>query len=233
MAEAAVIGVGMMCKPPRIGQAKTRLAAAIGVDAAARLAAAFLVDMGAMLANAASTGSLAPAAYYKPADAAGEIAALAGPALPLRFCDEGDLGASMWAALSDLRARHPAGALLIGSDLPLLETASLLSAADLLREGAADVVIGPSDDGGYWLVGIRDDRPAPLFAPMAWSTDQVLPETLSRARAAGLRVALAPQMADVDDAAGLLSLRLALAGLPETLAPATRAALADIATQAP
>lgn len=105
---------------------------------------------------------------------------------------DGDLGARL--------ARVDPPALVIGSDLPGLTS-------DLLREAASElasseVVIGPARDGGYWLIGFRGPCPW-LFDDMAWSTPQVLPETLARCTARGIAPALLPELADVDEPADL------------------------------
>ncbi|AVO47237.1 TIGR04282 family arsenosugar biosynthesis glycosyltransferase [Phreatobacter cathodiphilus] len=222
------IGLGLMAKPPRPGIAKTRLAAAIGAAAAADLAAAFLMDGAAIAAAAAGPADLCCEVFYRPADGAAEIAALVGQDWPMVFCDRGELGATMWDVLFRLLARHPAGAMVMGADLPLVPPAVLGEAAEVLRRGGERaVVVMPSADGGYGLIGVRSALAAPLFAPMAWSTAGVLAETLRRAGAEGLTVHLLPEQHDVDEPEDLAWLRAALAAAPGA-APATRAALARL-----
>ena len=103
---------------------------------------------------------------------------------------EADLGARMLAALE-------AGAkVVVGTDIPVLDAAYVEEA--LSRLAQADVVLGPVEDGGYCLVGMRMPRPE-LFRSIAWSTDIVVEQTLSRAAAAGLDVALLETLWDVDD----------------------------------
>lgn len=225
---AATIGIGLLAKPPRPGIAKTRLAAGIGDGPAADLAGAFLRDSAGAVAAAAGRTALACTVFFRPADAAAELAAVTGQDWPLVPCDRGELGATMWSALTQLLARHPAGAMVMGTDLPLVEPDVLVKAASILRHGGErDVVIMPSPDGGYGLIGITSEAAAALFAPMAWSTAGVLTETLRRATANGLCVHLLPEQNDVDDAADLAWLRSALAAAPAA-APATRAALARL-----
>ena len=97
----------------------------------------------------------------------------------------------------------PARVLLIGSDAPALSAAVLRAAAAALDD--ADAVLVPALDGGYVLVGLR--RPAPaLFAGVAWSTGQVMAQTRQRAAMAGLRLAVLPALADIDEPADLLHL---------------------------
>ena len=75
-----------------------------------------------------------------------------------------------------------------------------------MRDGAVDVVVGPCEDGGYYLIGLRAPAPA-LFADMPWSTAAVTEETLARARRLGLRLRLLPSWFDVDRGEDLARLR--------------------------
>jgi uncharacterized protein len=99
----------------------------------------------------------------------------------------------------------------------------------VLRKGhARSVVIIPSVDGGYSLIGITcAEAAAPLFAPMVWSTPQVLAQTLARAEAAGLEVTLMPPQRDIDDQEDLDWLRATLL-VQNQGAEATRAVLARL-----
>jgi hypothetical protein len=227
------IGLGLMCKPPRPGATKTRLAAAIGADAAARLSRAFLQDCAAAARDAARQGALHPIAFHRPVDAADEIAAILGPGWPVVHADAGELGATMLQVLRHLLARCPDGAMVMGADVPLVTAEAIAGAARSLRAGdARSVTIMPSHDGGYCLIGVRcAQAAAPLFAPMeaplSWSTPAVLDETLRRARAHGLSATLLPRQRDIDEAADLDWLGRALATHPHA-APATRDALAAL-----
>lgn len=220
-----MIGVGLMCKPPRPGTSKTRLAAALGHDAAALLARAFLMDTASMLARACISHDLVRKAYFRPADAAEEIAAIIGSDWPLAYCDAGDLGASMLEALEDLLRLAPAGAMIVGSDMPTLPERLIADAAACLRAGdERTAVIGPSADGGYYLIGIRASAAAPLLEPMTWSTPGVLSETRRRADLNGIRLVEIGGWYDIDEAGDLDN----LAGDAAALAPATRAAMAQL-----
>jgi len=223
----AAVGLGLMCKPPRPGASKTRLAAAIGEQAAARLSAALLQDAAAVCIEAAAQAGLGLLACYRPPGAEDELGAILGPRWPFRLADRDDLGASMLDVLRDLLSRHPAGAMVMGADAPLLGAQTLTATAAHLREGDdSTVVIVPAADGGYCLIGVRSaERAAPLFAPMAWSTSGVLAETLRRADASGLRVRLLPEHRDIDQTADLDWLRGAIADHPGRC-PATRSVLA-------
>jgi len=105
-----------------------------------------------------------------------------------------DLGARMAHALAAL---GPGPVLIVGSDIPGLGAVHVRKALHLL--GSADAVIGPAEDGGYWAIGFRrGPLPHGCFAGVRWSTPDARSDTL--ANLAGLRVAQADLLADVDDA---------------------------------
>jgi hypothetical protein len=222
MTSRAAIGIGLMCKPPRPGASKTRLAATLGATAAAALARAFLIDTAATITDVARADGLVRKAFFRPSDAGAEIRDIIGPEWPLAVCDAGDLGASMREALEDLLIEAPAGAIVIGADLPDLPASAIARAAAALRAGdARTVVAGPTADGGYYLIGLKDMRAAPLLAPMAWSTPTVMAETRRRAAAHDLHLVEIEPWHDIDEAADLAR----IASAPRGAASATRAAL--------
>jgi glycosyltransferase A (GT-A) superfamily protein (DUF2064 family) len=116
----------------------------------------------------------------------------------------------------------------LGADCPTVR-ASTLAAAFAALGGRADVSLGMSEDGGYYLLAASAVYPQ-LFRNIVWSTSTVGQETLDRCRTAGLRPYLAAQWYDVDDAAGLERLRADLTTAPLSVAPHTRAALLRIDT---
>jgi rSAM/selenodomain-associated transferase 1 len=136
-----------------------------------------------------------------------------------------DLGERLEAAVRECIATMRLPALVIGSDAPHVDAASLREAARALG-GGADVVLGPATDGGYYLIGLGAPH-AELFRDVTWGSSSVLEATLERARAGGLRVHLLPPTFDVDDEAGLDALRALLARGAITL-PRTAAALASL-----
>jgi rSAM/selenodomain-associated transferase 1 len=190
---AAPCAVIVMAKAPDPGAVKTRLIPALGAEGAAALAARLLKH----------TLAQARAARIGPVTLAG------APGIDhpfLRYCatrygtalvaqPDGDLGERMHALLSAVLAEH-ACALVIGSDCPALDAAQLRAAAEHLAAGA-DVVLAPTEDGGYALLGLRKPQPA-LFTDMAWSTPGVLAQTRERIAAGGLRLAELPLLWDVD-----------------------------------
>jgi glycosyltransferase A (GT-A) superfamily protein (DUF2064 family) len=117
-------------------------------------------------------------------------------------------------------------AVLIGSDIPTLPMAHVNRAFALL--GEHDLVLGPSDDGGYYLIGTHRPHPR-LLREVTMSTPTVLRDTLAIAAELGLRAALLPGWYDVDTLADLARLRAELSAAPTTVAPHTRAWLATFA----
>ncbi len=201
------VALAVMAKAPRPGQVKTRLVPPLSPETAADLYRCFLLDT---LDTIRRVQGATPAVAYAPADADHEFASLA-PDLPRLPQGEGDLGARMLGVVDRLLGQGFDAAVLVGSDTPTLPVAHLDQAVAGLASGEADVVLGPSDDGGYYLIGLRRLEPA-LFEGMTWSADTVLAETRRRADAAGLRTSLVPGWFDVDTAADLERLRGTLTG---------------------
>ena len=210
----------VFAKAPVAGQAKTRLAPALGAAGAAALAER-LLDHAVAQAVAANLGSVALCVTPHAAHPAFQrLRARHGLALTLQ--GDGDLGTRMHRAITQALTQTPKrhrSVLLIGSDAPALTAAVLRAAAAALDDaggdagGTADAVFVPALDGGYVLVGLR--RPAPaLFANVAWSTGQVMAMTRQRAAAAGLRLAELPALADIDEPADLVHLQHLPGGWP-------------------
>lgn len=217
------IGIAVMCKPPRVGVSKTRLAAAVGPEAAAVLSAAFLRDVTATVADVAAGAGCIPYAVYAPADAATEIAALVPSSFRLMLQEGAGLGQLMLATIAAVLAECPGGCLLIGADMPALPAALLSDAIAELQRPKTDAVFIPTADGGYCLIGAKVVHAA-LFDAIPWSTPAVLETTLARAADATLEVAVLPDCLDVDDAASLAALVTTLRH-ETVIAQHTRAAL--------
>ena len=95
------------------------------------------------------------------------------------------------------------------SDSPDLPGEKVLAGRQALESGRADVVLGPSPDGGYYLVGLKKPQPQ-LFQGMSWSTSAVLADTLARARRLSLAVHQLPSWPDIDTSADLQAFRRGL-----------------------
>jgi rSAM/selenodomain-associated transferase 1 len=117
----------------------------------------------------------------------------------------GDLGERMARALAGALARGADQVALVGSDLPALPPAHVAAAFALLDAGA-DLVLGPAEDGGFYLMAAAAPLP-PLFDGIEWGRGDVLDRVIGAARAAGLDVRLAPRWWDVDVPADLERVR--------------------------
>lgn len=226
MTDKLPIGLGLMCKPPRPGVSKTRLAQGIGHGAAAELSAALLRDCADTVRAAAQCTPLEPVAFYRPRDANAEVRALLGPAWSIEYADAGDLGTTMREIFERLLAACPNGAMIMGADIPLMAPQVIMDTARAIKDGdTGDVVIGPTADGGYCLIGLKTITAAEeLFRNMVWSTESVLDETLRRAKRAGLRVTLSATQRDIDNLDDLVWLQQSIPMFPDR-ATHTRAAL--------
>ena len=182
----------LFAKKPESGKVKTRLESELGPEAAARLYRAFLLDCATELA--ASQAAIKVIAYA-PAKAVGvmrdllaEVGEFAYVAQP-----ETDLGGRMEALMQWGFATGNDRVVLLGSDSPSLPTEYIDLAFELLCE--REVVLGPSTDGGYYLVGQRAGA-SQIFSDVAWSTGAVLAQTLERLK--GQSLGLLPPWYDVD-----------------------------------
>jgi hypothetical protein len=203
----------IFAKAPIPGQVKTRLCPPLSPDEAAGLHGSFVLDM---LERSRSPTRTLPLRVGREGWGWDRFVACLPSAAHVFFkileerhgvrllAQAGeDLGARMAGALDDVFARGYRRALVIGTDLPTLPGSAFGEAFRLLD--AHDLVLGPAQDGGYYLIGLR--RPAPeLFAGIPWSTDRVLALTQSKASAAGLKTALLPVRRDVDTLDDLLAL---------------------------
>src|SRR2546428_5386845 len=181
--DGARVAVAIMAKAPKPGEVKTRLCPPLSLEEAASLYDCFLRDKVAQVrALGGATGVIA----FTPDESRSLFEAIA-PGFRLIAQRGADLGSRLLNSLGALLREGYVGAVAIDSDTPNLPTDYLRQAVELLGKRATDVVVGPSDDGGYYLIGVRQAWPAP-FDPMPWSTAEVLPETLRRAAAQGVPV---------------------------------------------
>jgi rSAM/selenodomain-associated transferase 1 len=210
--------VAVMAKVPGATPTKSRLHATLSPERATELYRCFLYDR---LDALAPLDAIAPVLAFTPAEGAAEIAQMAPPAFRCLPQEGRDLGERLIRLLDGLLSEGHPGALAMDSDSPTLPVAYVLEAARTLELGAADLVLGPTDDGGYYLVGLGASWPT-LFRDIPWSTPRVLATTLERAGALGLRVHLLPRWFDVDTEADLRRLHAEL-GPDPTGPPRTRA----------
>jgi hypothetical protein len=226
----ATAAIGIVCKAPQSGATKSRLAASIGMDAAAQLASCFLRDVAAAIDAVPDQMGRRGYGVYAPAGAEEVLRRLFPPSFGLVLQADADLGSVLFGATTDLLAAPHDCAILVNGDSPTLPTALLIQAIETLRRPGDRVVLGPAADGGYYLIGLKRPHRA-VFSDIAWGTASVARTTLQRAQDAALESALLPEWYDIDDAESYRWLRDELAGRPGRFqgggpAAATRAFLA-------
>jgi len=193
----------IFAKEPRPGHVKTRLIPPLSPAAAALLYHNFLLDI---LEEMGRVPKVRLALAYSPPEARGFFQAMAAPDIDL-FPQEGeDLGERMARACARGFAAGFSPVLLRGSDTPDLPAAVVAEAHEVLVAKAAQVVLGPATDGGYYLVGLNAPQPH-LFQGPAWSSSTVLEDTLKIARQHGLAVHLLPTWTDIDTTADLIAFK--------------------------
>lgn len=179
-------------KNPRPGAVKTRLHARYTPRQTAALYSGFVRDT---LALAQTLPIHRRVIAYDPPGAEETVRTLCGPNWAYLPQIQRDLGARMHAALAGELERGASAAVLIGTDIPSLPPHHIQMAFDLLK--TRDIVLGPSTDGGYYLIGLSHPCPE-LFKNIAWSTPQVLAQTIAQVRARNHTLGLVPPWFDAD-----------------------------------
>lgn len=188
-------------KAPIPGLVKTRLLPRFGASGATRLYRAMADDL---LDRLATLTNVDVEIRFAPAREEALLRDWLGDRWRLSPQRGRDLGARMAAAFGSAFRERCTRCVIVGSDVPELSAALVTDALAHLEHH--DVVLGPSHDGGYYLVGLREPH-RELFTEMAWSTDRVLAETVRRTRRNGLSVHLLRALADVDVPADVTRLR--------------------------
>jgi len=221
--------IGIMAKAPQPGRSKTRLCPPLNPHQAAALSAAFLRDTTETLAAVSRLAPIAAYAAYAPKGgealfddriAPGTSLLLADGSPPMPDGVEG-FGRCLLHAIQGMLGAGHAAACVLSSDIPTLPARLLVKAATLLLAPGDRAVLGPSPDGGYYLLGLKAEH-AEMFADIAWSTADVAETTRARARHLGLPLVELESWYDVDDAA---SLRRLLEDATSEVAPASHAAI--------
>lgn len=200
--------LAVMTKAPRAGQVKTRLVPPLTPEQAAQLNSCFLRDTADAITKACGATARGVGVYTPIGSETAYIDILPQDfeLLPQR----GDgFGQRLSFAAADLFQCGFSSVCLIDSDSPTVSADIYLQALQLLSTSNDRVVLGPSDDGGYYLIGLNREHPQ-LFERIDWSTERVLEQTKQRAREIKLGVELLPAGYDVDDALSLERLRAEL-----------------------
>jgi rSAM/selenodomain-associated transferase 1 len=204
-------------KAPLAGQVKTRLGAAIGMKAAAGLYAAFLQDLAGRFASGAPKAS-----WYVTPGSRQRLERIVGGAASVRVQRGCGWAARQANLFRDCQAAGEGAVVLAATDSPQLEQARVRAAFDALESN--DLVLGPTTDGGYYLVGMH--RFHEVFSGVAMSTESALEELMERARSLRLSTALLDPEFDVDTVADLEALEAAAERRPDLAF--TAAALAAV-----
>jgi uncharacterized protein len=198
----ATCGIAVMAKASAPGRAKTRLVPPLSYDEAAALNTAFLQDVtdNMLLAARHATRGASIAAYAAYGPPGSEeffrrnLAASIG-LIPAWLPNFGDC---LYHTISEIFVRGHSAAVVLNADSPTLPTALLNETADMLAQPGDRAVLGPSNDGGYYLLGLKKPHRR-MFDDITWSTERVAEQTLERAREIKLDVHVLPEWYDVDD----------------------------------
>jgi uncharacterized protein len=208
--------LAVMTKVPQAGHVKTRLVPPLTPSEAAELNKCFLRDTAASISSTACENNARAIAVYTPVGyeaAYTDILAVDFNLLPQR----GEtFGERLYFAAEDLFKCGFESVCLIDSDSPTVPAKSFSQAVVELTKLGDRVVLGPCDDGGYYLIGLKKPH-RELFDRIDWSTGRVLDQTRQRAREIGLEIKLLPPGYDIDDGASLC--RLCKEVLAETASP--------------
>jgi rSAM/selenodomain-associated transferase 1 len=221
--------IAVMAKAPRPGHSKTRLSPPLTPDEASGMSAAFLRDITENIRLASQQAEIAGYVAYAPARLEGLFDGVLAQGTKLLLADgsagvaEGveGFGRSLLHATTALFALGHSAVCVLNSDSPTLPTACLVQAAQLLSAGDR-VVLGPAEDGGYYLLGMTALHPQ-LYAGVNWSTERVAAQTRAAAAAIGLPAHELPAWYDVDDRSALARLIADLDDGTGFAAPATAA----------
>jgi rSAM/selenodomain-associated transferase 1 len=254
MARRGHCAMAVMTKAPQAGRVKTRLVPPLTPEEAAELNKCFLRDTTVAISSACCRRPVgdkkmdfkpeASASHNEAATTACGIAVYTpvgaesaySDILPVDFTllpQRGDkFGERLYLAVEDLFKCGFESVCLIDSDSPNVPPENFAEAVELLSAREERVVLGPSDDGGYYLIGVKKPNKH-LFEQIDWSTERVLNQTIQRATEIGVEVKLLPSGYDVDDGASLRRLCDELLGEQgdDSTAPSTRKFLAGLVAQ--
>jgi rSAM/selenodomain-associated transferase 1 len=212
---AASCGIAFMAKASAPGRAKTRLVPPLTFDEAAALNTAFLQDVAdnVLLAarHAAADAGIAGYAAYGPPGTEDFFCGILPGTIGLIGAWLPNFGDCLFHTIGEILARGHASAVVLNADSPTLPTVLLAETAAILARPGDRAVLGPSSDGGYYLLGLKAAHRR-MFEDIDWSTERVAGQTLARAHEIGLEVHTLPVWYDVDDMDDLRQLHAELCG---------------------
>lgn len=186
----------LFLKAPRAGFVKTRLAEQIGKEQALAAYLALVERQFTVLPKEETTEI-----HYTPTDAESDLKSWLGSNVSYFPQVESELGIRLQSAVSDAFKRGANSVICIGGDCPKLNCIHFEHTSNLLGQGN-DLVVGPSEDGGYYLIGMKQPIPG-IFEDIPWSSTDTLKATLEKAESLGLRTSLLETLYDVDQASEL------------------------------
>jgi uncharacterized protein len=189
----------LFAKRPVPGRVKTRLSPPLTLEEAAELYRRMLEDI---LAKTARLDGVARFLYYEPDPEAAPFFDRFVPGIAPAPQRGADLGERMATAFGELFAAGYGEVAIIGTDLPDLPVAFIEESFLRLATAGIDAVFGPSEDGGYYLLAMRELHGS-LFRDIPWSSEKVLELSLEKGKQAGLGISLLPVWHDVDTAMDL------------------------------
>jgi rSAM/selenodomain-associated transferase 1 len=202
-------GIAVMAKASIPGRTKTRLVPPLTFEEAARCNTAFLRDIADNILAASGLASIAAHMAFGPPQAKPFFRAHLPAEIGMIEAWYPNFGDCLFRAIAQLLEHGHRSAVVLNSDSPTLPTSLLVEAAQALERPGDRVVIGPANDGGYYLLGLKAAHRR-LFQDIAWSTEHVARQTLDRAAELGLPVHVLPEWYDVDDARALRTLQAEL-----------------------
>ena len=201
---ASGCGIAVMAKASTPGLTKTRLVPPLRFEEAAAFNTAFLQDVAANIVAAGRQVDITGYVAFGPPGSEAFFERILGRDIGLISAWRPNFGDCLLLAIEATLARGHSAAVVLNSDSPTLPTSLLVKTAEVLARPGDCAVLGPSTDGGYYLLGLKQAHQR-MFQDITWSTEQVAEQTLERAREIGLDVHILPEWYDVDD---LQSLRM-------------------------
>ena len=202
-------GIAVMAKASIPGRTKTRLVPPLTAEEAAAFNTAFLQDVADNILAASKHAAISGYMAFGPPESVAFFPAILPPGIGLVECWLPSFGDCLFNAIRHVFALGHDAAVVLNSDSPTLPTSILVETARLLALPDERAVIGPSIDGGYYLLGLKTAHRR-LFEDIDWSTEHVARQTMDRAREIGLPVHVLPPWYDVDELEALKLLRAEL-----------------------
>jgi len=202
-------GIAVMAKASTPGRTKTRLVPPLTSEEAAQCNTAFLRDVADNILAASAQASIAGYVAFGPPDSRPFFQENLPSEIALIDAWYPNFGDCLLSAIVQLLDRGHGSAVVLNSDSPTLPTLLLIETANVLARPGDRLVLGPADDGGYYLLGVKHAHRR-LFQDITWSTEHVARQTLDRAAELELPVHILPKWYDIDDTGALKMLQAEL-----------------------